>query len=203
MTMTKKRMICLAAVAAFGLSAPSLAQAQRTETAVFAGGCFWTVEYKFEQIEGVSEAVSGFSGGDQVNPTYEQVVSGQTNHYEAVEVTYDPSKVTYRQLVDEFWLMIDPTDAGGQACDRGSNYRTAIFTGDQAERQAALASRDAVNTGPRQGKIVTQIRAERPFYAADASHQDFYKTNPARYEQYRAGCGRDRIIAQIWADKLS
>lgn len=200
--MTRKITTALtAALMTSVLAAPGAAQGPRTARAVFAGGCFWTVEYRFEQIPGVTSAVSGFSGGDERNPRYEDVVAHRTGHLEAVEVTYDPRRISYRQLVDRFWRMIDPTDAGGQACDRGDNYRTAVFTSNAAEREAALASKAAIDTGPRRGKIVTEIRAAKPFWPAGREHQDFYKTNAATYQRYDAGCRRGDVLARVWADE--
>jgi methionine-S-sulfoxide reductase len=195
-----KRTLIIAAAAASLAVLPGLASAQRTASAVFAGGCFWTTEYQLEKIPGVISATSGFSGGQKANPTYNEVVRGNTGHLEAVRVVYDPSKVSYRQLADQFWRTIDPTDDHGQACDKGFNYRTAIFYANDAERQAALASKAAVDTGARKGRIVTQIRAAAPFYAAGPEHQDYAKRNPQDYARYARGCGRDQILARVWAD---
>jgi peptide-methionine (S)-S-oxide reductase len=186
--------VCLTAL-------PTFASAQRTAKAIFAGGCFWTTEYQLENIPGVISAVSGYSGGDVSNPKYEDVYKGRTGHLEAVQVTYDPSKITYRQLVDRFWRTIDPTDDFGQACDIGPSYRTAIFYANDAERAAVEASKAVVDSGPRKGRIQTKIRPAKTFWPAEAEHQDYAKRNPAHYEQYRQGCGRDRILARLWADK--
>lgn len=197
--MRKSLFVLGAAITLVGL--PALAQPARTATAIFAGGCFWTTEYQMEKIPGVIRAVSGFSGGDERNPKYEDVYKGRTGHLEAVQVTYDPSRISYRQLVDRFWRTIDPTDDFGQACDKGPGYRTAIFYSSEAERQAAEASKAAIDDGPRKGRIVTRIRPAKAFWPADAEHQDFARRNPAHYEDYREGCGRDRILARLWADK--
>jgi peptide-methionine (S)-S-oxide reductase len=200
--MLRRRFIALAgSLLAGALAMPPVASAQRAGTAVFAGGCFWTVEYGFEKIPGVISAVSGYSGGAERNPTYKDVAGARTGHLEAVKVTYDPSRISYRQLVDAFWRMIDPTDDQGQACDIGPSYRTAIFVGSPAERAAAEASKAAIDTGSRKGKIVTRILAQKTFWPAEFEHQDFAKKHPADYEDYRVGCGRDRILARIWADK--
>ncbi|MBI4263426.1 MAG: peptide-methionine (S)-S-oxide reductase MsrA [Acidobacteria bacterium] len=197
--MTRRRVATLIAIAL--LVFPTLARSQSTGRAVFAGGCFWTIEYEFERLPGVVKAVSGFSGGDHRFPTYDDVEGGRTGHLEAVEVTYDPRQIRYRELVDAFWRMIDPTDAAGQTCDRGNHYRSAVFVGDETQREAALASRAAIDTGPRRGRLVTPIRAEKPFWPAGAEHQDFYRTNAARYQLYRSLCGRDRVLAEVWADE--
>lgn len=199
--MNKRRFFTLAAALAVSMAAPAFAQAQRTATAVFAGGCFWTVEHKFEDVPGVISAVSGYSGGTEKNPTYAAVSQHRTSHLEAVKVTYDPSKISYRKLVDNYWRMIDPTDNTGQACDKGGNYRTAIFVANDAERQAAMASKAAVDDGARRGKIVTAIRQAQTFWPAEAEHQDFAKLHAADYARYNRGCGRDVLLAKIWADK--
>lgn len=199
--MNKRRFFTLVTTLALSLSAPAFAQAPRTATAVFAGGCFWTVETKFEHVPGVISAVSGYSGGAGKNPSYDDVVKGRTGHLEAVQVTYNPSKISYRKLADQFWRMIDPTDTQGQVCDKGPNYKTAIFTANAAELQQATASKAAIDDGVRRGRIATVIRPAMPFWPAEAEHQDFARKNPARYEDYSQGCGRERVLARIWADK--
>lgn len=169
----------------------------RLETAVFAGGCFWCTESDMEHIPGVVSAVSGYTGGTTRNPTYEQVGSQATGHLEAVRVTYDPRRISYRQLVDRFWRTIDVTDDGGQFCDRGPNYRTAIFV-TPAQRPAAEASRTAAARAVRTGRLVTPIRPAATFWPAEDYHQDFYKKNPLRYRVYRQGCGRDARLRAVW-----
>lgn len=170
--------------------------AERGE-AIFAGGCFWCVESAFEAVPGVQSVVSGYTGGPEKNPTYEQVSSGATGHYEAVKVTFDPAKVTYAKLLEVFWHNVDPTQADGQFCDRGRQYRSAIFPLDDAQRKAAEASKASVEK--RLGKrVATQILKAGPFWEAEAYHQDFYKKDPARYQSYRLGCGRDRRLQTIW-----
>ncbi|SDI79706.1 peptide-methionine (S)-S-oxide reductase MsrA [Aliiruegeria lutimaris] len=186
------------------------AKAAQTETAIFAGGCFWCVESDFESVPGVIEAVSGFTGGTVENPSYKQVVRGGTGHYEAVEITYDPAKVSYPQLVDLFFRSVDPTDAGGQFCDRGDSYRTAIFA-TPAQKPAAdsgLASAQQA-LGKR---IVTPVLAAQAFYPAEDYHQDYYKqdeliltrfgprSKAKAYKLYRDSCGRDDRVRQLWGN---
>lgn len=170
------------------------------EKAVFAGGCFWCVESDFEKVDGVIEAVSGYIGGTIENPTYKQVSAGGTGHFEAVEITFDNEKVSYRELVDILWRTIDPVDAGGQFCDRGDSYRTAIFARTPAQEAAALASKTAAERALDQS-IVTQIFADAPFYAAEDYHQNYYKKNPVRYRFYRFTCGRNQRVKALWGDQ--
>ena len=183
---------------------PDTADAQRrparpanAQTALFAGGCFWSAERDVEAIPGVVEAVSGFAGGTVANPTYMQVVRGGTGHLEAVQVTYDPARISYGQLVRRFLRTIDPTDSGGQFCDRGPSYRTAIFALNPAQRREALAAVAEANRILR-GRVVTPVRAAAPFYAVEAYHQDYARRNPAAYNRYRVGCGKDARLRQIW-----
>lgn len=180
-------------------SAPSpQADSGRRETAVFAGGCFWSVEANFERIPGVVSAVSGFAGGRVARPTYEQVVRGGTGHLEAVQVTFDPARISYRQLVDRFWPTIDPTDAAGQFCDRGASYGTAVFT-TAAQRPDAEASRRAAVARLREREpFVTPVRDAARFWPADAEHQDFARRNPVRYGGYSRFCGRSARLRAVW-----
>ncbi|MBU6371179.1 MAG: peptide-methionine (S)-S-oxide reductase MsrA [Alphaproteobacteria bacterium] len=168
----------------------------RVETAVFAGGCFWCAEHDFAKIPGVIDVVSGYTGGTLANPTYEQVVTETTGHYESVRVTFDPARISYRQLVDRFWRLIDPTDAGGQFCDRGPSYRAAVFV-TPAQAPVAEASRAAAAVALKR-QIVTQIVPVSTFWPAEGYHQDFAEKNPVRYAFYRNGCGRDARIAKVW-----
>jgi methionine-S-sulfoxide reductase len=171
----------------------------KTETAIFAGGCFWCVEEAFEKVPGVTAAVSGYIGGTVANPTYQQVSGGATGHAEAVQVTYDPGKVTYKQLVDWFWRNIDPLDAAGQFCDKGSEYRSAIFYSGDAQKKIAEDSKQALQASGRfKQPIVTEITAAGPFYLAEDYHQDYYKKNEKRYQFYKFGCGRVQRLEQIW-----
>ena len=173
--------------------------AMATETAVFAGGCFWCTESDFEKVPGVSEAISGYTGGKEVNPTYEQVSAHATGHVEAVKVIYDPAKVSYGQLVEWFWRHVDPTDAGGQFVDRGAQYRSAIFYADQEQKRIAETSKQRLAASGRFKKpIVTEILPLGPFYTAEEYHQDYYSTNPVRYHWYRSGSGRNQFLEKTW-----
>ncbi len=179
---------------------PMKEQPQKTETAVFAGGCFWCTESDFEKADGVVEAVSGYTGGKIPNPTYEQVSAGGTGHVEAVKVNYDPDKVSYAQLLEVFWRHVDPTDNGGQFVDRGSQYRSVIFYSDEEQRQLAEASKKELEQSGRFAKpVATEILPLGPFYAAEEYHQDYYEKNPIRYNFYRTGSGRDRFLEKAWA----
>lgn len=186
---------------AFVLFAALPAHAQKTEKAIFAAGCFWCTEQVFQDVPGVISAVSGYTGGRLKNPSYEQVSSGLTGHTEAVEVTFDPSKVTYEQLLDIFWVNHDPTVTNRQFCDSGEQYRPSIFYFSDQQKQAAEASKvkfDKLKTF--RGPLLTPIVAAGPFYAAEDYHQDFYKKNALRYEFYVTGCGRYSRLANLWGD---
>lgn len=178
------------------------APAPSTDTAIFAGGCFWCEETAFEGLPGVISVTSGYTGGSVKNPTYEQVSAGGTGHAESVEVVFDPSKTSYERLLYVFWRNVDPFQPNAQFCDHGNQYRSAIFTKDEAQRHAAEASKAKLEEQPRfAGKIVTQIVPATTFYRAEEYHQDFYKKNPERYHEYRTGCGRDARLRQIWGDE--
>jgi peptide methionine sulfoxide reductase msrA/msrB len=171
------------------------------EVATFAGGCFWCTESDFEKLEGVVEVVSGYTGGKQPDPTYQAVAAGRTGHAEAVQVFYDPSKVTYQELLDVYWRGVDPTDAGGQFVDRGTQYRPAIFYHNETQKKLAEASKSELARSGRFSKpIVAQIVKFSTFYNAEDYHQDYYKKNPLRYKTYRYGSGRDQFLAQVWED---
>lgn len=171
--------------------------------AVFAGGCFWCMEPPFEKLEGVTEVISGYSGGNEKKPTYEEVSSGETGHREAIQVVYDPERISYSRLLDVFWEQIDPTDSGGQFVDRGKQYRSAIFYANVDEKRLAEESKRALEKSGRFDKpVTTEILKLTAFYRAEDYHQDFYKKSAARYRMYRAGSGRDRFIERHWADKL-
>jgi peptide-methionine (S)-S-oxide reductase len=181
------------------LLAGSAAQAQvpgATARAVFATGCFWCTESDFEKLDGVVSAVSGYIGGKVQNPTYEQVGSGLTGHTEAVEVTYDPAKISYDALLDEFWRTHDPFNMAGQFCDRGPQYRPAIFVLDDAQKKSAEASKARAQARFAQ-PLLTPIEPASRFWPAESYHQDYYKTNTLRYRYYRSGCGRDARLAEI------
>jgi peptide-methionine (S)-S-oxide reductase len=167
--------------------------------ATFAGGCFWCVESDFDKVPGVISTTSGYTGGKVANPSYEQVSAKVTGHAEAVEVVYDPKQVSYEQLVEYFWHTIDPTTKDAQFCDHGSPYRTAIFVQDAAQLAVARASLAKLEKSkPFREPIVTEIALAGPFYAAEDYHQDYYKKNPIRYKYYRASCGRDARVQQLW-----
>lgn len=181
------------------LAAPSPSDAAALAKATFAGGCFWCMEYPFDKIDGVNQTTSGYIGGNMDNPTYEEVTSGTTGHAEAVEVIYDPKKVTYEELLHVFWRNVDPTVKNRQFCDIGSQYRTAIFYHNEAQEKAAEASRDKLNQSGRFTEpIATEIVAATTFYPAEDYHQDYYRKNPLRYQLYRAGCGRDGRLKELW-----
>jgi peptide methionine sulfoxide reductase msrA/msrB len=175
---------------------------ENTRTAVFAGGCFWCTEADFEKIEGVIEAVSGYTGGSVADPSYEQVSAGTTEHVEAVKVIYDPERIDYRRLLEVFWQHIDPTDAGGQFVDRGAQYRSAIFYADARQKALAEASKEMLAAaGIFEAPIATDILPLEQFYEAEKYHQDYYKKNPLRYRWYRSGSGRDRFLKATWEDR--
>ena len=168
------------------------------ETAIFAGGCFWCVESDFDKLPGVLETVSGYTAGNSTNPTYK--THTKEGHLEAVKVVYDPAKVEYGELVDYFMRHIDPTDDGGQFCDRGNSYRTAVFVEGAEERAEVEAQFDTITQSQvLPAPIVTRILDETTFYEAEGYHQNYYQKNPARYKLYRVGCGRDRRVAEVWA----
>jgi peptide-methionine (S)-S-oxide reductase len=183
-----------------GGSLLSAAEPQRA-TAIFAGGCFWCEETAFEGLPGVLAVTSGYTGGTVKNPTYEQVSSGSTGHAESVEVAFDPTKTSYEKLLEVFWHNVDPFQKDAQFCDHGNQYRSAIFYKDEAQKKVAEASKAKLEQDPKfKGKIVTEITAASAFYPAEEYHQDFWKKSPARYYSYRAGCGRDARLKQIWGE---
>ncbi len=171
------------------------------KTAVFGGGCFWCMEPPFEQLEGVINVMAGYSGGDEENPTYEEVSSGRTGHIESVRVVYDPEIITFKELLDTFWRYIDPTDPGGQFADRGNHYKTAIFYNDQEEKKIAEQSRDELEaSGVFDRPIATAVRPAKPFYPAEEYHQDYYKKNVNHYESYKVGSGRAGFLERTWKE---
>ena len=179
---------------------PMNAKPQKTQTAVFAGGCFWCTESDFEKVDGVVEVISGYTGGSSANPTYEQVSAGGSGHVEAVKVVYDPGRLTYAQLLQVFWRHVDPTDAGGQFVDRGSQYRSVIFYSTGEERNLAEASKQNLAASGRFRKpIATEILPLGEFYPAEEYHQDYYKKDPINYRDYRSGSGRDQFLEKTWA----
>ena len=204
--------LLLSFLAALGLlaAAPASSQAPAstakpaTAKATFAGGCFWCVEEIYDKVPGVISTVSGYMGGVQKNPTYEQVSSGRTGHAEVVQVEYDPSKVTYDRLVEIFWRNIDPTQKDGQFCDHGPHYRSAIFYHNDEQKRLAEASRlNLSKNKPFKGEIVTEITKAAEFYPAEGYHQDFHTKSPTRYKFYKSGCGRDARLQQLWGKPAS
>jgi peptide-methionine (S)-S-oxide reductase len=199
----------LTAAAALSVAAGALAQQESATmpkdgeaVATFAGGCFWCMEPPYDKLDGVLATISGYTGGSKVDPTYKEVSAGGTGHTEAVRITYDPSKVTYEQLLEVFWQNVDPLDAGGQFCDRGSQYRTGIFVHDQEQQRLAEASKQALaGSGRFEQPIVTEIVAASAFYPAEDYHQDYYEKNPIRYKFYRWNCGRDQRLAELWGEQ--
>jgi peptide-methionine (S)-S-oxide reductase len=197
---------CAAAFAALSIAWAGAAFAQApapvTAKATFAGGCFWCVEADFDKLDGVISTTSGYTGGKLANPSYEQVSAELTGHAEAVEIVYDPRKVSYERLLRHFWHNIDPTTRDRQFCDVGSSYRTAIFAHGPEQLRAALASKAALEKSkPFEGPIVTEVVQAGPFYPAEAYHQDYYRTNPLRYKFYRTSCGRDARLKALWGDQ--
>jgi peptide-methionine (S)-S-oxide reductase len=180
-----------------GYAADRDSKGTETARAVFAGGCFWSAELLFDKVDGVLSTISGYTGGAKKSPTYEEVVRGATGHAEAVQVTYDPKKVSYEKLLEAFWRNIDPLTRNAQFCDVGSQYRTAIFYHDETQKRLAEKSKKALQSRFKQ-PIVTEIVLASQFYPAEDYHQDFHLNNPLRYQLYRAGCGRDRRLEELW-----
>lgn len=200
----KIRSLFAGAVGTVILSAITPGTYAATQTMIVAGGCFWCVESDFEKVDGVSEVVSGYINGHVKNPTYEQVAAKKTGHYEAVKITFDDEIVSLETLANYFWKTIDPTDASGQFCDKGSPYRTGMFYQNEQQKTVFEASLKAVNESkPFDAAIVTPVLAAQEFYVAEEYHQDYYKRNPIRYLYYRTGCGRDKRIEQLWGEVAS
>lgn len=174
---------------------------EKRATAIFAGGCFWCVESDFEKLPGVIEAVSGYTGGTTKNPTYKEVTYKNTGHYEAAKITYDPTIVTYKELLSYYWKTVDPTDAYGQFCDKGESYRTAIFAEPDQLAAAEASKAEITKSKPFGAPIVTPVLKAQVFYDAEDYHQDYYKKNPIRYKYYRNGCKRDKRLEQLWGAK--
>lgn len=173
-----------------------------TERAIFAGGCFWCMEHPFEKLAGVLSVKSGYTGGDQENPSYKEVSAGGTGHTEAIEIVFDPAVISYFELLEVFWQQIDPTDAGGQFVDRGSQYRSGIYYLNEEQRLLAEDSRQQLEASGRFSQpLVTEILPAGSFYYAEDYHQDYYKKNPLRYKYYRYGSGRDRFLDKAWGEE--
>lgn len=196
MTIIKSAAELAAALLAVFIAAGSAAA--ETKSAVFAGGCFWCMEEAFDNVDGVVGTTSGYAGGSVNNPNYKQVSGGGTGHYEVVEVEYDPAKVTYASLLETFWQNIDPFDARGQFCDKGSQYLSAIFVADEEEQGLAEKSKEEVAARFKGEEIATQILPAATFYPAEDYHQNFHVTNEARYKYYKFGCGRAQRLEEIW-----
>ena len=177
---------------------PALASAAKVETAIFAGGCFWCMESDMKAIPGVVSVESGYTGGTLKNPSYQDVITERTGHYESVRVSFDPAKLTYRQLLDRYWKLVDPTDDGGQFCDRGPSYRPAIFVNGPLQQKAAEDSRLAAAKNLKTGRMLEQILPAQTFYPAEEYHRDYAKRHALQYEMYRVGCGRDARLADVW-----
>jgi len=185
-------LVITASLSLAGLASVTAAHAE-TKTAIFAGGCFWCIEKDFEHVKGVVDVVSGYTGGEGNNPSYQN----HSGFLEAVKITYDPAVVSYDNLLGTFWRTVDPTDAGGQFCDRGHSYTTAVFTADAMEKAIAVKSKAEAQAALGQ-PIVTPIRDAAPFYNSEDYHQDYYKKNPTRYNYYRWSCGRNQTVEKLW-----
>jgi peptide-methionine (S)-S-oxide reductase len=201
------RSIVAAAILAAGIGAGAMAQPQPdggpnkapgTAVAIFAGGCFWCVEADFDKVPGVLRTISGYTGGKAENPTYNQVVSGSTGHTEAVEITFDPSKVSYQKLLDVFWRNHDPLAKDRQFCDTGNQYRPAIFFHGEEQQKLAEETRKAVQAKFAPRVVHTEVAKAEKFYPAEDYHQDYYEKNPVRYKFYRFNCGRDQRLQELW-----
>jgi peptide-methionine (S)-S-oxide reductase len=204
MNAIRATLLALAAIISVTATATALAQspqpaATKPAKATFAGGCFWCMEEAFEPVAGVTAVISGYMGGKTKNPSYEQVSSGRTGHAEVVQIEYDPKRVSYEKLLEVFWRNIDPTQPDAQFCDHGSQYRSAVFYHDEAQKRLAENSRAAlVKSKPFKGEIVTEISKAAEFYPAEDYHQDYYKKNPVRYKFYKTGCGRAARLKELW-----
>lgn len=186
-------------VAALNISNSGLSSPEAPATAVFSGGCFWCMEQPFDALPGVIETTSGYAGGQVENPTYYEVSAGKTGHLESMKVTYDPSKVSYDVLLETFWHNIDPFDSRGQFCDKGSQYRSAIFYSTSEQKELAESTKQTIS-GHFDQPVATEILPATTFYPAEDYHQDYYQTHPMRYKVYRFGCGRDQRLNDLWGD---
>ena len=190
----------LLGMALVATAAEPATQGKTTATAVFAGGCFWCMEPPYDALPGVVATISGFTGGQKANPSYKEVSGGNTGHIEAVQIAYDPAKVSYEKLLEVYWRNVDPLDGGGQFCDRGHEYTTAIFY--QNEEQKKLAEQSKGSIEKQLGRpVATVIHPAAPFYATEDYHQDYYLKNPVRYKYYRYSCGRDQRLEKLWGKK--
>ena len=197
-----KRLILLLAAVCLPVFAQGPHVKPGQAVATFGGGCFWCMEPPYDKLPGVTATISGYMGGKTMNPTYQDVTSGNTGHVEVVQVVYDPKKISYEKLLEVFWVNIDPTVRDRQFCDTGSQYRSVIFFHNEEQRKAAEASKAAVEKSRKfKEPIVTPLEMAAPFYAAEDYHQDYYTKNPTRYNFYRNGCGRDARLKSLWGDK--
>ncbi|MGF1603480.1 MAG: peptide-methionine (S)-S-oxide reductase MsrA [Thermosynechococcaceae cyanobacterium] len=197
-----KRWFAIATLTLYFLLSTALpAYPQHTAKAIFAGGCFWCMEKPFDDLPGVLSTTSGYTGGSKDNPTYEEVSSGNTGHAESVQVIYDPTQVSYDELLEVYWHNVDPLDGGGQFCDRGSQYRTSIFPTSEEQNAAAERSKQALqNSGKFSKPVQTKIVAANEFYPAEDYHQNYYQTNATWYHFYRFTCGRDQRLTKLWGE---
>jgi peptide-methionine (S)-S-oxide reductase len=196
---TSKANLFFASLAAFAFLVVAAAGAQpQTATATFAGGCFWSMEHVFDDLPGVVSVTVGYAGGSAKNPTYERVEMGVTGHAESVQVVFDPKKITYDALLDAYWHNIDPTDGAGQFCDHGTQYRPIIFYADEDQKRLAEQSKAALEQSHRFKRVMPQIVTASTFWRGEEAHQHFYKTHAAQYRMYRAGCGRDARLRELW-----
>ena len=193
------RFLLTSIVSLFLLTSSAFAESDSSNKAIatFGGGCFWCMEPPFDKLDGVVSTVSGFSGGHVANPSYKQVVRGNTGHTEVVQITYDPSKISYQELLEVYWKNVDPLDKGGQFCDRGWSYRPVIFAHNEEQQKLAEASRSELDVN---GTIAVPVESYTSFYAAEDYHQDYYLKNPVRYKFYRYNCGRDKRLQQVWGE---
>ena len=190
---------CVIGVVVGVLIGGKLTMAQKMETATFAGGCFWCMQPPYDDLPGVVKTVVGYTGGHVVSPSYEAVTTGKTGHVEAVQITFDSSKITYDQLLSVFWRNINPAQAEGQFADIGSQYETVVFYGSETQHKVALASKAALEKSGKFPKVSTRIEPALPFYPAEPEHQAFYKSNPLRYKSYKIGSGRQGFIEKNWS----
>lgn len=188
----------LALALTLAMSGLAASAAPPLQTAIFAGGCFWSMQHDLKSIPGVVRTEVGYTGGHVAHPTYEDVTTETTGHLESVKVTFDPAKLSYAALVEHYWRRIDPTDSGGAFCDRGASYQSAIFVNSPEQRRIAEASRAALDNGRFKGRVVTQVRDAVTFWPAETYHQDYASKNPFNYGLYRSGCGKDARVKQLW-----
>lgn len=197
------KMFCIFLFVGFTLNADDVLNHENLEKATFAGGCFWCMQPPFDQLDGVVSTKVGYTGGKTINPTYIQVSEGKTGHVEAVEIAYDPKKISYEKLLLVYWHNIDPTDKKGQFCDKGSAYRPMIFYHNEKQKQLAVESKQTLIQANKINPIVTEIVSAPLFYPAEEYHQQYYKKNPFRYRFYRYLCGRDKRLKEIWGDAVA